>query len=144
VIFVISGLQSEAARAEEAEGIANWAFRQFVQKTIAPAGKVFVDAPVWMGAAPTVGLMTQTDIDLLIPAEALRTASAEVVYDGPLEAPITKGQQIATLVVTRGEMDKAFIPLVADKDVAAGGFGKRIGTAAQVLIGRMSGDAGLF
>ncbi len=144
VIFVISGLQSEAARAEEAESIANWAFRQFVQRTVAPAGKILAEAPVWMGAASTVGLMTESDIDILIPAEALRTASAEVVYNGPLEAPISKGQELATLVVTRGDMDKAHIPLVADQDIAAGGFGKRVGTAAQVLFGRLTGDEGLF
>ncbi len=38
LVFVISGLSSEAERAEESERIVNWAFRQFVQKTVVKAG----------------------------------------------------------------------------------------------------------
>lgn len=38
VIFVITGLASEKDRAEEAERIVSWAFRQFAEKTLVTAG----------------------------------------------------------------------------------------------------------
>ena len=38
IVFVISVLDSDKARAEEAERIVGWAFRQFSEKTVAKAG----------------------------------------------------------------------------------------------------------
>ena len=71
VIFVITGLESDKARAEEAEQIVNWAFRQFVQKTVARAGQRVAEAAVWMGSEATVGLVPATDVSLLVPAQVL-------------------------------------------------------------------------
>ncbi len=49
IVFVVSGLPSEDARAQESERIVSWAFRQFVQREVADEGTVFAEAPVWMG-----------------------------------------------------------------------------------------------
>src|SRR5690606_30450298 len=66
VIFVITGLQSDAARAEEAERIVNWAFRQFTLETLVPAGETVVEAPVWLGTMPMVGLTTKDGANVLV------------------------------------------------------------------------------
>ncbi|MBU9699313.1 D-alanyl-D-alanine carboxypeptidase [Rhodobacteraceae bacterium HSP-20] len=136
VIFVITGLASDTDRAQESEAIVNWAFRQFTQKTIAKAGTRLAEAPVWMGAADTVGLVPAEDISLLVPAQVQEGVTAEVIYTGPVTAPVTAGQQLGELIVHVPDLPDARVPLVAEADVAAGGFTKRLTTAAQVLMRR--------
>ena len=133
VIWVITGLDSAAARAEESVRIINWAFRQFAEANVATAGDQIASVDVWMGAAPSVGLTVAEDLRLLVPALNQDGIDAEVVYSGPVEAPIAAGQQLGELVITFDELPEKRIPLVADADVARGGFGTRLRTAAQVL-----------
>lgn len=137
VIFVLSGLQSAAARAEESEAIVNWAFRQFVQRPVAKAGTVIAQADIWMGSEPRVGLVPAEDVTALLPALNAKQIKAEVVYQGPVSAPVQKGQQIATLVLQPEGMSAVEVPLVAERDVAKGGFISRVATVAQILMGRL-------
>lgn len=141
IIFAISGLASDKERAEEAERIATWAFRQFSLKTVAKAGVKVADAEVFMGEAETVGLVPAEDVRLLLPAMAQDGLSADVIYSGPLSAPITKGAVLAELVIRIPDLPEHRIPLVAEADVAKGGFMKRLTTAAQVLQSRYFGEA---
>lgn len=144
VIFVITGLESDRQRAEESEAIVNWAFRQFAERTVVKAGARVADAPVFMGSAESVGLVPAQDVRLLVPALVQDGMTAEVVYTGPVRAPITAGQQLAELIVHVPDLPDARIPLVAETDVAKGGFVKRLTTAAEVLLRRHvlgAGDA---
>ena len=130
IIFVISGLASDTARAEEAEKIASWAFRQFALKTVAKAGARLAEAEVFMGDATTVGLVPADDLRLLVPALVQDGIKARVVYSGPLTAPIAKGTQVAELVIQIPELPDARVPLLAETDVARGGFLTRLSAAA--------------
>lgn len=144
VIFVISGLNSTSARAEEAEAIVNWSFRQFARKTIAKAGQPVAQAEVWMGGEPTVGLVPAQDMTVLLPALSGNQIEAEVVYTGPVTAPVTKGQKLAELLVKPQDLPEMRLPLVAEKDIPAGGFVIRVKTAAEVLIARfLQGEGAL-
>jgi D-alanyl-D-alanine carboxypeptidase (penicillin-binding protein 5/6) len=138
VIFVITGLETDTARAEEAERITNWAFRQFVQKTVAKAGQRVAEAEVWMGNAAMVGLVPAQDISLLVPAQVQEGMTAEVVYSGPLMAPLAAGQQVAELIVHVPDLPDARIPLVTEAAVGEAGFLRRMGLAATVLYGRLT------
>jgi D-alanyl-D-alanine carboxypeptidase (penicillin-binding protein 5/6) len=133
IIFVITGLDSREARSEESAKIINWAFRQFAEKDIADAGTRIASADVWMGALPTVGLTVADDFSLLVPVLNQGDVDAEVVYDGPIEAPIAAGDQLGELVITLDGLPEKRIPLVAEADVARGGFSTRMRTAALVL-----------
>ena len=133
VIVVISGLASEKERSEEAESLVNWAFRQFAQKTVAKAGLRVAEAKVWMGDAPTVGLVPAKDVRILVPALVQDTMTAEVVYSGPLSAPLKAGDPVAKLVVHVPDLPDVEVPLMAEADVGKGGFVKRLTTAARSL-----------
>ena len=139
-IFSISGLTSETERAEEAERIATWAFRQFSLKTVAKSGVRVAEAAVFMGDAATVGLVPATDVRLLIPALVQDGLQAEVVYSGPLTAPIAKGAQVAELVISIANLPQHRIPLVAETAVGRAGFMTRLTTAAQHLRAIYFGD----
>ncbi|MDP3378089.1 MAG: D-alanyl-D-alanine carboxypeptidase family protein, partial [Brevundimonas sp.] len=139
IIFAFGGTESEKARAEEAERITAWAFRQFALRTVAPAGTRLAEAPVHLGEVASVGLVPARNLDLLIPATARDKITAEVVYNGPFIAPIVKGTELAELVVSVPDLGEQRIKLVAESDVARGGFLVRLMTAARALQTRYLG-----
>ncbi|MBE0454047.1 MAG: D-alanyl-D-alanine carboxypeptidase [Roseovarius sp.] len=137
VIFAITGLETAADRARESEAIVNWAFRQFAQKSIARAGEVVAEADVWMGEAPRVGLTPAQDLDTLLPILGADRVPANVVYTGPVRAPVARGDVLAELVLMPDGLPETRVPLVAVSDVAAGGFVSRMRTVSALLLTRL-------
>ena len=142
VVFVISGIDTTAERAQEAEAIVNWAFRQFAQRTIAEEGMRIATARVWEGAEPEVGLVPASDISVLLPILSGDTVTAEVVYTGPVQAPVTAGTPLADLVVQPEGLPEQRFELVAETDVAHGGFLATVSTAAKALFAQVAGEDG--
>lgn len=137
VVFVFSGLDSEAERAAEAEAIINWAFRQFTERTLVQAGQVLAEADVWMGAQRHVPLVVATPVTVLVPVVPTGEITAQAEFDGPIAAPIVAGQQVGHLVVrVPGHPDMRH-PLIAGADVALGGITARLRTAGLVLGDRL-------
>lgn len=141
VVFVLTGMTSEKERAEESERIVNWAFRQFVQKTIAEKGTLLAEVPVWMGETDEIGLVVSEDVSMLVPALVQGDIPGEITYRTPLEAPIAAGETLGELVIAIDGVPETRVPLISDRDVAQGGFLPRIRTAARVLIARLAGSA---
>ncbi len=137
VIFVISGLDTARARAEEAEQIVNWAFRQFAEKTVVEQGTEIARADVWMGDAPSVGLVPANDVNTLVPVLGSGNLTAEVVYSGPVRAPVSKGDRLAELVFKPDDLPEIRVPLVAAQDVETGGFTVRLRTVSGLLLNRL-------
>ena len=133
IVFVISGLASETARAEESERIVNWAFREFTMETLVPAGETVVDAPVWLGTASRVGLTTKDGANVLIPAGSRDKVTVEAVYASPIPAPIAKGDTVGHLVVTVPGAKEATTPLIAAADIPEAGFAGRMKGAVMRL-----------
>lgn len=136
IVFAFNGVTSDKDRAQEAERIANWAFRQFALKTVARAGTEVAEADVFMGDAPKVGLTSASDLRLLIPAGAPDGVSADVVYNGPIKAPIAKGTKLADLVIHMPDLPDQHIDLLAANDVGPAGFVDRVFTALTHLRSR--------
>jgi len=137
VIFAITGLDSAAQRARESEAIVNWAFRQFARKTVLRAGEAVAQAPVWMGAAAQVGLAPAEDVETLLPVLDSERLKAEVVYTGPIRAPVAEGDALAELVLVPEGLPETRVPLVATEAVAQGGFVTRMRMVAGQLLARL-------
>lgn len=145
VVFVITGLDSAQARVEESRAIINWAFRQFAQRDLAGEGQVIAEADVWMGAERRVGLVAGGALSALLPVLDADQVAAEVVYTGPIRAPIEKGQQLAELVLAPAGLPETRVPLFADRAIERGGFAVRVGTASQTLLRKLQdGPEGAF
>ena len=137
VVFVLSGLESAQARARESEAVVNWAFRQFARKSVVKAGEEVARAPIWMGEADSVGLTPAEDVSTLMPVLGSSDLKAEVVFTGPVRAPVKKGDQIAELVFAPEGLPETRVPLVAAEDVAKGGFTARLRTVSGLLLTRL-------
>ncbi|MDT1063041.1 D-alanyl-D-alanine carboxypeptidase family protein [Paracoccus sp. CPCC 101403] len=133
IIFVVTGLPSERARAEESERIVNWAYRQFTMRTIVPKGEIVAQAPVWLGDQGKVGLTTEDGVKVLLPAGAQSGVTAEAVFNGPIEAPITMGDKLGDLIVNIPGAGQSRLPLIAASDVGRAGVFGRLQNAAERL-----------
>ncbi len=139
IIFAFSGMLSDKDRATEAERLATWAFRQFALKTVIKAGAHVAEADVFMGDMDKVGLVPAGDLRVLMPALAQDGLAADVVYSGPVKAPIAKGAKLAQLIVHVPGLPDAMVDLVAESDVGPAGFVDRLMAAAQQLRDRYLG-----
>ena len=142
VTFVISGLESENARAEESERLANWAFRQFAEERLLEGD----DAPtmyadVFMGEKAQVPLIAEDGVTILLPVTGREAVTGEITYDGPIEAPVAKGTQVGTLTLTHPGVAPRRVPLVAAEDVPRAGPLRRIQIAGTRVAGDLLGSA---
>jgi len=59
----------------------------------------------------------------------------KIRYQGPIAAPIAKGDHIADLVITTADTPPQVVPLVAGEDVGKAGFFGRIWLGLKQLVG---------
>jgi D-alanyl-D-alanine carboxypeptidase (penicillin-binding protein 5/6) len=90
-----------------------------------------------MGSSSDVPLVAPHDLAVTIPAglSINQKMQVKVQYDGPIKAPIKKGDEIAQLVVTTGDTAPQVVPLVAGEDVGEAGFFGRAWIGLKSLLG---------
>lgn len=142
VTFVISGLGSSQERADEAERLVTWAFRQFVMRDLVAPNVEIARVPVFLGSQDSVGLAPSEGIEMLLPALLDPEIEANLTYTTPLLSPVTAGDVVGELHVVQGVHGfEARVPVVAMADVARGGPLVRIGAAWSSVTGAVRGRA---
>ncbi|MEM7007045.1 MAG: D-alanyl-D-alanine carboxypeptidase family protein, partial [Pseudomonadota bacterium] len=137
-IIVLNGMASEASRAQEAERLMRLAFSAFEKRTLGPEDGAIADIDVWVGTVRQVSVGLSETVDISGHKRAFAGAVAEVVYDGPVNAPVSAGDQIGELIVTLDGQEPVRVPLVALADVSRLGF---IGRVAEGLNRLMATDS---
>ncbi|MEM7492576.1 MAG: D-alanyl-D-alanine carboxypeptidase family protein [Pseudomonadota bacterium] len=121
-IIVINGLSSSSERAQEAERLMRLAFSAFETREIANADARLAELDVWMGEARTVGVRMANSVSIVAHKRAFETGSTQIVYNGPLEAPITAGETVAKMVISLDGRDDVEVPLIATESIERLGF----------------------
>jgi serine-type D-Ala-D-Ala carboxypeptidase (penicillin-binding protein 5/6) len=134
LIVVITGAGSEKERAEEARKLLDFGFHGFEARILFAEGQTIGEAKVFGGDASYVSLLAPGTIRVMMPRNGGEHLLARIVYDGPVPAPISKGQSIGKLKVWRGENLALEVPLQAADDVGIGGMTHRAMDAATELI----------
>jgi D-alanyl-D-alanine carboxypeptidase (penicillin-binding protein 5/6) len=117
VILVVTGLPSMKVRAEESERLIDYAFREFEDVMLAKAGDTLSTAEVWLGDEDSVPLQAPKDLVVTVPRRGADDLKVTVVYDGPVPAPIHKGDTVANLSISAPGIPPLEAPLVAGADV---------------------------
>ena len=90
------------------------------------AGQKVSDALVWGGTEHYVPLVGNGAINIILPANATGKVAAEIVYQGPIKAPIRKGDEVAVLKIDLNQVaGDQRIPLYAGADIAQSNFAMR-------------------
>lgn len=126
LVMVMAGLTSFNQRIGESTNFMNWGFRAWQSKPLFAAGREVGKARVQLGDAGEVGLVAPRNLAVTLPAGTAGAMRVKIVYEGPIKAPIRKGQHIANLVVTTGDTPPQTMPLVAATAVDEAGFFGRI------------------
>lgn len=122
LILVLNGLQSMAERAKESARLIRWGFQVFDNYHLFKKDDVIEQATVWMGTEETVPMVLKKDLVQTLPKRQKQKIEVKVSYDGPIKAPVKKGDPIGQLEVRVPNMDMIAVPLYAGADVEALGF----------------------
>ena len=137
MIEVLAGMSSWNERVQESTRLMQWGFNAWTTKPLFKKGAQIAKAPVQMGSSSEVQLVAPRDLAVTIPAglSINQKMQVKVRYDGPIKAPIKKGQEIAHLVVSTPDTQPQIVPLVAGSDVGDAGFFGRAWIGLKSLLG---------
>jgi len=135
LILAVGGLKTPRARAEEARKLIEYGFRAFDEMTVARADAPVGTARIYGGASGSVPLVPREAVHVVVPkGQNADQIKLKIIYKDPLTAPVMKGDQVATLRVTRMEGESEQIireaPLFAGATVEQGTFVRRAWDAA--------------
>jgi serine-type D-Ala-D-Ala carboxypeptidase (penicillin-binding protein 5/6) len=122
IVMVVAGIDSFNNRISESVKFMDWGFKAWESRPVVAAGKTVGVAEVQLGSSAEVGLVAPRNIAVTLPTGSAAQMSARVVYDGPVKAPIVKGQHIADLVISTPDTPPQAMPLVAAEAVPEAGF----------------------
>jgi len=138
LIEVLAGMDSWNQRVQESTRLIQWGFSAWEAKPLFKAGAQVGTAQVQMGSENEVALVAPRDLAVTIPSALSLTQkpiTMKIRYQGPLKAPIAKGQEVAQLVINTGDTSPQIVPLVAAEDVGTAGFFGRIWLGFKQLVG---------
>jgi serine-type D-Ala-D-Ala carboxypeptidase (penicillin-binding protein 5/6) len=134
LIVVVNGLKTARERADEARKLLEWGFRGFEARLLFDEGRPVGEAKLYGGAIGRVPLVSDSPIRLLVPRNSVDRIVARIVYNGPVPAPVQKGQPIGKLKVWRSENVVLEVPLHAAEDVGRGTLSQRAFDAVTELV----------
>jgi D-alanyl-D-alanine carboxypeptidase (penicillin-binding protein 5/6) len=116
-IIVLNGLENETARKTEAPRVMRSAFLDFTAAKLVSKGAEVAVADVWLGEAEKVSLVSTEDYAIGLHLDAVDKVRGEVVYKGPLAAPVKEGDIVGELIITAPGTAPKKIPVAAAKTV---------------------------
>ncbi|MFC0191454.1 D-alanyl-D-alanine carboxypeptidase family protein [Aureimonas pseudogalii] len=131
-VLAAAGFETDTARTTEAVRLLAWAETSFERRTLFTADTPIGTAQVFGGIASTLPVVLGGDLVATVPVDP-SVLGAALVYDGPLRAPVAKGDRIGRLDILIDGKPSISRPLLAGKAVAEGTFSSRALDAAHEL-----------
>lgn len=126
LIGVMTGMNSNKERSEEAEKLMSWGFREFDNYKVFKQYERVVSVPVYLGTEKNIDLVAGEDAVFTLPRGGARDARLTAVYKKPVRAPIKQGQKLGEVRLEVDGQETRIIPLFADHNVDKLGFFGRI------------------
>lgn len=130
----LSGMDTDAQRAEEARRILDWGSRAFEKRLLFDEGEVIAQASVFGGTKSGIDLKSAGAVSVLVPIANRDALKARIVYRGPVEAPVESGAEIGNLKVWVGDTLTLETPVFAAESVAVGPLHRRALDAIEELL----------
>jgi len=122
LISVVMGTRDEQARAAESQKLLNYGFRYFETVNLYQAGASLKRVRVWSGLHETLEVGLDEAVVLTVPRGAREQLKAEIELLPVIEAPVTQGQSLGTLVLSMDDDVLIERPVVALNAVQQAGF----------------------
>ena len=99
LISVASGFQTKNSRSRGSFKILSWGFRNTDTFQISKKDETIFQVKSWLGKKKEIAGITKEDIYLTLKKKEARNLKVFLKYNGPIKAPITKDQKIASIEI---------------------------------------------
>ena len=134
LIAVVSGFPTKKLRSSESLKLLNWGFRNSNTYKVSEKDKSLFELNTWLGKKEKIQVTTKEDYYITINKKDIRNLKIALRYDGPIVAPIQKGDQIAQLeILIKDKLIKS-LPLYAAENLKKVNFFKSLLASINYLI----------
>ena len=134
LIAVVSGFPNKNLRSSESLKLLNWGFRNTNTFEVSKKDKSLFELNTWLGKKEKIQVSTKEDYYITINKKDIRNLKVSLKYDGPIVAPIDKGEKIAQLDISiKDELIKS-LPLYAAENLKKVNFFKSLLASINYLI----------
>ena len=131
---VVSGFETKNSRSRESLKLLNWGLKKFDTIQVVKTSEVITSLNVWLGKKAKVKVLPSEDVYLTIPKRKKKIIKAILEYDGPIQAPIKKGDTLGTLNVYVSDELKKQINILAAEDIEKSNIFSRIFKSLNYLV----------
>ena len=131
---VASGFKTKSSRSRESMKLLNWGLRKFDTIQIAKKDEIMTSLKVWLGKKSKVEILPSEDVYLTIPKRKKKIIKAVFEYEGPIPAPIKKGDTLGLLNVYVSDELKKQINILAAEDIEKSNIFSRIFKSLNYLV----------
>ncbi|WP_232308121.1 D-alanyl-D-alanine carboxypeptidase family protein [Tsuneonella dongtanensis] len=134
LVMVVAGAPTGRIQRATSRAFIEWGFQAFRGHPLFAKDAIVGEASVQGGSSRSVNLMAVRPIGYDLPAGQTGDVRLTIRYEGPLRAPIAKGEQVAELEIAVEGLRPSRVPLVAADAVDEANLAERL----------VNGLAGLF
>ena len=134
VIAVASGFDTKNLRSSESLKLLNWGFRNTNTFEISKKNETTFEIDSWLGIKNKINAVTKENYYVTIDKKDIRHLTVSLNYNGPIKAPIQKGDKVAELIVKKKNKNLKTLSLYASEDLKKVNFFKSLVTSLNYLI----------
>ena len=134
LIAVVSGFPTKNIRSSDSLKILNWGFRNTNTFEISKKNQTTFEIDTWLGKKNKINAITKDDFYLTISKKNIRNIKVTLNYEGPIVAPINKGEKIGEIIVKNKDEVVKKLPLFAAEDLQKVNFFRSLFTSINYLI----------
>lgn len=126
LLMVVGGIESPQPRAAMSRDLIEWGFQAFTSASLYDAKMQIGYARVQDGMAGSIPLVTPEVIKVDLANGSPSKIQLSIRYEGPLRAPVRRGESVAELEIAVEGMASFRVPLLAGEDIPQANLGKRL------------------
>ena len=134
IISVVSGFDSKNLRSSESLKLLNWGFRNTNTFEISKKKETLFELDTWLGTKDKIQATTKEDYYVTINKKDIRHLTVTLEYNGPIQAPVKEGEQVANIIVSKKNEIIKKLPLYASENLKKVNFFKSLLTSLNYLI----------
>lgn len=134
VLTVLNGMKTMQERADESVAALEWAYREYGTYDVVKAGVPVGEAKIWLSDKKAVPLVPAKALKVTLPRGVKDQVKIEKTVNAETQAPVQKGQQLGSVVVSIPGRDLIEVPLVAAEEAPLQGlFARSIAKIKRML-----------
>ena len=134
IIAVASGFENKNLRSSQSLKLLNWGFRNTNTFEISKKNETTFEIESWLGIKDKINAVTKENFYVTIDKKDIKHLNVSLNYNGPIKAPIRKGEKVAELIIKKKNKNLKTLPLYASEDLKKVNFFKSLATSLNYLI----------